>query len=303
MGSTYWMRLAKDQNFCSMPSFPAKVLLFGEYTVLAGSQSLALPFPRFSGRLQKKSTDEESNLTLQQLAEHIRNCDLQALFKHEMLETDLREGLHFISNIPQGYGLGSSGALTAAIYHAYADSEKLSRQQIVADLAAIEAYFHGQSSGTDPAVSYFQKPWLNGEISEQEVQVPITLSFLLIDTGKARQTAPFMQHFKTLQTTHPDKVERLKQQTNRCIHAFLKQDKLVFDEIKDLAIMQAEHLQPMLYIPTALQSIAKEFSTDFTLKICGAGGGGFLLGVCKKEAAKQIEQELQTNHLSYHLLS
>ena len=37
-------------------------------------------------------------------------------FNWGKLDNDIKENLYFNSNIPQGYGLGSSGALIAAVY-------------------------------------------------------------------------------------------------------------------------------------------------------------------------------------------
>ena len=63
------------------------------------------------------------------------------------------------SNIPIGYGLGSSGAVTACIYERYA--VKTTKQETTRTrLAQMESFFHGKSSGIDPWVSYSQQSWL-----------------------------------------------------------------------------------------------------------------------------------------------
>ena len=41
-------------------------------------------------------------------------------FNIEKLNADIADGMYFDSSIPQGYGVGSSGALVAAIYSEYA---------------------------------------------------------------------------------------------------------------------------------------------------------------------------------------
>jgi len=70
----------------------------------------------------------------------------------------LNEGLAFESNIPIGFGLGSSGALSAGVYDSFClakanDNLELTKKH----LAQIESYFHGSSSGTDPLVSFLQQ--------------------------------------------------------------------------------------------------------------------------------------------------
>ena len=42
-------------------------------------------------------------------------------FAFERLDADLEKGMYFDSSIPMGYGVGSSGAIVAAIYDRYAD--------------------------------------------------------------------------------------------------------------------------------------------------------------------------------------
>ena len=63
------------------------------------------------------------------------------------------------------------------------------------------------------------------------------------------------------------------------ISAFLNQDYTqLFKNLQLLSEFQFQHLPPM--IPKGFETIWKESLThqQFTLKLCGAGGGGFLLG-------------------------
>ncbi|MEA3478209.1 MAG: mevalonate kinase, partial [Bacteroidota bacterium] len=119
--------------------YNAKIMLFGEYSVIYDSMGLSVPYTHFRGELgfytEDRYTDHDfamrSNKMLKKFAEHlcglvsekVLHCqlDLDALLK------DLKEGLYFESTIPQGYGLGSSGALVAAIYNAYA-KDKITRR-------------------------------------------------------------------------------------------------------------------------------------------------------------------------------
>ncbi|WP_436570317.1 GHMP family kinase ATP-binding protein, partial [Klebsiella pneumoniae] len=78
------------------------------------------------------------------------------------LSRELDKGLFFRSDIPQGFGLGSSGALVAAIFLRYLDKagdfkDELKHltmdriQNLKSYLGALEGYFHGKSSGIDPS--------------------------------------------------------------------------------------------------------------------------------------------------------
>ena len=58
------------------------------------------------------------------------NLDLNSLDKH------IEKGMYFDSSIPRGYGIGSSGALVAAVYDKYAINkitvlENLTREKLL----------------------------------------------------------------------------------------------------------------------------------------------------------------------------
>ena len=76
-------------------------------------------------------------------------------------EEELNRGLYFESSIPQGYGAGSSGALIAAFYEHFSISpitnpSDTHLKELKKELGVLESYFHGNSSGTDPLVSYLK---------------------------------------------------------------------------------------------------------------------------------------------------
>ena len=76
--------------------------------------------------------------------------------------------MFFDSSIPQGYGVGSSGALVAAVYDKYAFGkitvlENLTKEKLLhlkAVFSLMESFFHGKSSGLDPLNSYLSLPIL-----------------------------------------------------------------------------------------------------------------------------------------------
>ena len=103
-------------------AFKAKILLFGEYTIINGAHALALPIDHFSGKWAFAKTNQAKNLQLElskftnYLDKLQQNGDLLADLDIQKFKLQLREGLYFKSSIPHGYGVGSSGALCAAVY-------------------------------------------------------------------------------------------------------------------------------------------------------------------------------------------
>src|SRR5690625_4098815 len=147
------------------PLFYSKILLFGEYGIIKDSKGLSMPYNFYNGslKIQDEQTEEtiQSKAIVQRFAEFLKDLqkkqpDLVA-FDLEALATDVDNGLYFDSSIPQGYGVGSSGALVAAIYDKYAINkitvlENLTRDKLLAlkkVFSAMESFFHGNSSGLE----------------------------------------------------------------------------------------------------------------------------------------------------------
>ena len=107
------------------PLFYAKILLFGEYGIIKNAKGLSIPYNYFKGALRMDDATSEqaiySNKKLNEFAHHLKGIDSGLVqFELERLHADLSKGMYFDSSIPQGYGVGSSGALVAAIYDRYA---------------------------------------------------------------------------------------------------------------------------------------------------------------------------------------
>lgn len=283
-----------------MSNFPAKILLLGEYSILTGSRGIAVPYPPFSGSLQFPATspdhdDEEtsrqSNRHLKFLLEYLASDSEKSNFLDvSQLRSDIGNGLFFRSNIPQGYGVGSSGALTAAIFDKYASPgyKKSELTDVRKMLAGIEQLFHGTSSGLDPMVSYTKAPVVIGEDHTIETlninpgELLSNLGAFLIDTGSTSSTAGLVSWFRD-RLQDPDYHQHFNHNylpvVNRCtgaVRAFNKQE--FFDALFHISAFQLEFFTPM--IPASFRNLLSESlsSGSHLLKLCGSGGGGYLLG-------------------------
>ena len=66
----------------------------------------------------------------------------------DKLSKHIQKSLFFNSTVPAGYGLGSSAALTAAVFDSYTSVKKHSDlEDILEQLARMEDFFHKKSSG------------------------------------------------------------------------------------------------------------------------------------------------------------
>ncbi|MDD3567138.1 MAG: hypothetical protein PHT92_01940 [Bacteroidales bacterium] len=275
--------------------FSSKILLFGEYSVLYGSDALLMPFPEYSGYFDFYSdfdnpSPEEltSNQSLLRFKDYIQRSEVKGNIDIDGFSCDLSQGLYFRSNIPQGYGVGSSGALVAAFYHRYFQHVEDALSVTKQNLATLESFFHGSSSGLDPLVSYMNKPILltNGRVRAFDFEY-LGIKPFLIDTVISRVTADFVSMFNHKFST-PEFMELINNDfirlNNLALNRFLSGQKYeFFAALRELSQFQLTHLSEMI-LPD-YQSIWKDGIEyeDYHLKLCGAGGGGFLLGFAKDE--------------------
>ena len=282
------------------PLFYAKILLFGEYGIIEDSQGLTLPYSFYKGALKfselESDFEKKSNSSLQKYSDYLLTLDLPAKFKLDIsaFKQDLAKGLFFDSNIPQGYGVGSSGALVAAIFERYS-IEKYVPDSITKDelkdlkkiFGQLESYFHGKSSGIDPLICYMNLPILiENRENVDRVSIPNGEAgkgaIFLIDSGMTGETGPMVQiFFEKMKTEGFRKTlkEEFIRYNNACIDAFLKKEMTpLFRNLKNLSVWAYEHFKPM--IPESIYNAWKKGldSNAYYLKLCGSGGGGYILG-------------------------
>ena len=293
------------------PLFYSKILLFGEYGIIEDSKGLSIPYNFFNGALKfsigETKDSKKSNKILLQFHKYlsgIYNLDLDL----SKFEKDLKDGIYFDSSIPEGYGVGSSGAIVAAVYDKYAMSkikisENLNRDKLL-DLKNIfsqmESFFHGTSSGLDPLNSYLSIPILIESKNKIDVTgIPIEKvngegAIFLLDSGQMGSTASMVEIFmKKMKDEGFRKMINAKfiKYTNSCVDSFLKGDlKNLFKNTKILSGIVFENFKPM--IPNKFHKVWKTGieSGSYFLKLCGSGGGGYILGFAPniKKAKKDL---------------
>lgn len=282
------------------PLFYAKILLFGEYGIIEDSQGLTLPYSFYKGTLKfsdnQSDFEKKSNESLQKYSDYLANLELSKDFKIdvEAFKKDIEKGLFFDSNIPQGYGVGSSGALVAAIFEKYSfkkyNPSTISKTQLK-DLRKVfgelESYFHGKSSGIDPLICYMNLPILiENRESVDKVSIPKEEAgkgaIFLIDSGSIGETGPMVQiFFEKLKNEGFRKTlkEEFIKYNNACIDTFLNKEMTpFFKNLKNLSKWAYVHFKPM--IPNNLYNAWKKGldTNAYYLKLCGSGGGGYILG-------------------------
>lgn len=299
----------------------AKILLFGEYGIIEDSMGLSIPFNKFNGALKTDGRKDEfsgnSNRDIRGFADYLKQLrdrdELVCQIDFDKLDRDIENGLYFDSSIPQGFGVGSSGALVASIYDAYClDKVAIKAQQSGDEIlqlknifSKLESYFHGKSSGLDPLICYLNLPVLiksKNNLDTVGLPVPDEAgkgAIFLMDSGVPGQTQNMVAIF--LEKCKQDGFRNLvrhqfKKYNDECIHAFLNRDfQPLFKSLKHLSQLVYDNFSPM--IPDHFKSLWKEGidSNSYYLKLCGSGGGGFILGFT--EDFEKASEKLKSHQL------
>ena len=279
------------------PLFYGKVLLFGEYGIIKDSMGLSIPHTYYKGALQfnnaPNAEQAKSNEHLIAYLTYLKSPEAPCRVDFSAFEKDLSNGLYFDSSIPQGFGVGSSGALVAAIYDRYCLDKIPASPEQPSDIKALkqlfswmESYFHGKSSGIDPTICYLRLPLLIQSKDELgTVNLPVNAgkgAVFLLNSGTPGETQPMVAIF----------MEKLKEEGFRkmlknqfvkyndaCIQAFVRGDRgPLFTNLKKLSALVLDNFDPM--IPNGFHNLWKEGleTEEYFLKLCGSGGGGFVMG-------------------------
>lgn len=293
----------RDQNQTGMNNdslFYAKILLFGEYGIINDSMGLSIPFNFYKGTLKFSDKEAPNADSIRAFAEELQRRQAQGELPEKLqldaLLSDLDNGMYFDSSIPQGFGVGSSGALCAAIYERYAEEkipveenpDKDNILRLKKMFSAMESYFHGKSSGLDPLICYLNLPILiRSKEDVGTVHLPASDlqgkgAIFLLNSGQPGETEPmvniFMEKMKNDGFRNMLK-HQFKRYNDASIKAFLKGEfKQMLNSIKELSHIALNHFNPM--IPEKFHGTWQKGidSGLYYLKLCGSGGGGYVLG-------------------------
>ena len=297
------------------PLFYAKILLFGEYGIIKDSKGLAIPYNSYQGALKVSENlsdaAKKSNENLRKFYQYLSALSNTNLvhFRLEDLHADINKGMYFDSSIPQGYGVGSSGALVAAIYDKYADDkitvlENLTSRKLLKlkeIFSVMESFFHGKSSGLDPLNSYLSIPILiNSKDHLEATGIPSQKegkgAVFLLDSEQMGETEPMVSIFMNKMKNEGFRKmlnEDFANYTDACIDDFLHGNiKSLFGNVKQLSKVVLANFKPM--IPKAFHQLWQQGieTNAYYLKLCGSGGGGYILGFTKDyEKAQRILQD------------
>lgn len=270
-------------------TYHSKIILFGEYSMIFDATALMVPLSRFSAQWRNASHLSESaaasNASLQRFADYLSTLDeAKDVIDLRRFNHELQYNLFLDSDVPSGYGLGSSGVLVAAVYDHYATQKTDDLLQLKALFGKMESYFHGSSSGIDPLQCYLGQPF---RITPQGVSMlpvdfmPDDIHVFLADTGQKSNTKPLVQYFKK-KREDMDYLRAFQSDYVPCVsacidHLVAGEKEAFFSSLRQLTDGQLKFLRPMITDDSIDLFLEKpDFNIGF--KISGSGGGGYVLG-------------------------
>lgn len=276
---------------------PAKILLFGEHSVLMGSSAVTLPLWDFSAQLRfpdadKKVSDfaKDSNYLLKQFFNYLneRQSWFQEDINYRLFKNALDKGLFLESNFPTGCGLGSSASVCVAVYKAFGTCNALDNEKLMDLYGRMESFFHGKSSGIDPLTIHMQRPVVinKGKIEfiEGNENLLNDIKIYLLNSRIQRNAQKMINLFQD-ELNNDDFKDQFLAEYIPVLETI--KDKISagngnveWELLKELSTQQFRFFKNL--IPEPISSIWNK-NPSACFKLLGAGGGGYFLVFSKKD--------------------
>ena len=275
----------------------AKFILGGEHSVVTRGRALAFPLP--SAKIKIKIQPESENHFQRKL---IVNGVERSSEELSMIQNlCLRVGADFPpshieieSQIPIGAGLGSSAALCVALaklFHPGAPKNKIAEFALSG-----EELFHKKPSGIDPFTIAIDEPIifssnnLDFRVLNTEAFKKSDLCFALFDTGQTHKTMEVQANVERTKTQNPliyeDLMDALSSNVEQMLRAFESGNGRVLGQLMKDSHFRLIQLGVSNDQINELAQKIQAIDSCLGVKITGAGCGGFLLGLFRKEALK-----------------
>lgn len=291
---------------------PAKVILFGEHTVVYGYPAIAAPVTGLEARVTITAQPGRSTLPvieapqigLKTTLDHLPSEHPIALAFNlvaEALKLDHWPALHLrlTSSIPVASGMGSSAATAVALIRALSAfvGHPLPDPQVCELAFRLEQHHHGTPSGIDNTVITYARPIFF--IRDQPIEFltfSMPLYLIIGDTGMKGLTreavAGVRQRREQNPTWYDDRFRAIGELTRRAKRA------LIEGQIDEVGRWMVENHRLLIEIGVSSPELDRLVQAALSAgalgaKLSGGGQGGIMIALVHPENSSQVEQALR----------
>ena len=225
------------------------------------------------------------------------------------------------SDIPVGFGLGSSAAYNVCIVNGLCllinkllNNNIFNKKDILLLSNESEKIFHnGTPSGIDASCSLYGGVINFRSINDQSnVKIPINnfflnkIKFILINTKIQRNGGEFIKNVSNFKKNNPELFNNLINEigdvTNNIINLIMKEQSNDDDCFKFFELIKQNQklLKSICVSNNEIDNIINILEkNEFVGKISGGGGGGFIICFVLKEKINDIQKLLKDNRIDY----
>ncbi|NMP23681.1 mevalonate kinase [Sulfobacillus harzensis] len=275
-----------------------KAILMGEHAVVYGFPAIAVPLPDLKVTATATLREGDSWLACSYYQGPLGDVPGELAGLHLLVAEVLKRfrwqwsvGVSIESDIPAGYGLGSSAAVAAAVaralYH-LADAA-LSREALLDLVAISETVCHGAPSGVDALVTTGLNPlWFVRGNSPELISIPVPMFLVVATSSQSSNTRDTVQQVRVMQErlgSGAGPVHRIGALTVASRTAIERGDypylgALMIEGHRELAALNVTTPELEHLIATAIHHHA------LGAKLTGGGGGGSII-VLAQDACQQ----------------
>ncbi len=187
----------------------AKALLMGEHAVVYGFPAVVVPLSDLKVRAYARLRNDNNWLTcsfyagpLGDAPQEVSGLQLLISAAMEELSWDGSVEISIQSDIPPGYGLGSSAAVAAAVARALYDLVRRtpSREKLLELVGVSETIYHGVPSGVDAMAAISDKPlWFVRGHPPMPISIGAPMFLVLAATSQPANTRQMVQRVRGIQ--------------------------------------------------------------------------------------------------------